>query len=156
MSDEPMMGPEPYLNYTLSAATEAALDRLVEEEVLHEYQVGNPHARASALQLARERVAADGYEAFVARNPGYENRVWSWAQVEVNALVKARLVERECQCRRLRYPVLPAFHGHGMYICHRHYEADVPELDGLLLCGTCYVVEWDARQKAIGEQPGQG
>src|SRR3954468_5121522 len=156
MSDEPRIGPEPYVSYALSAATEAALDRVVEEEVLHEYQVGRQHARSSAWNFARERVAEDGREAFVARNPGYENRVWSWAQGAVDMMVKARLVERECQCRRLRYPVLPAFHGHGANICHSHYEADVPELDGLLLCGTCYVVEWDARQKAIGEQPDQG
>lgn len=135
------------LTYQLAEDTTIALDGTVELIIAREYGAtefeGRPIAEAIAAgrELARGGVARDARIAYEAFTGGDERYLRTWSQQETITLIKARLSARECQCRQLPRGGLDR-HEHRD-VCHNHYEADVPPVNGLYLCGTCYCKEPD-------------
>jgi hypothetical protein len=133
------------ITYTPSPATIAAIAQCVEARIAREYR-RDSLPLAAALEAAEAGVYADAREAFQRFTGGDERGLNGWVNGEVQILMNAGLVARECQCRRLGSGRLSRNHRQhaDLDVCHRHYEADVPLLAGLLLCGDCHVAEWEA------------
>lgn len=133
----------------VSEATTAAIACLVDAEIAREY--GQTHVSGQpvkdvvegALMLLSASLEVDLREAFVAAT-GSDRRLAPYAQACRSILVRDALAARECQCRQLGGAGLDGAHGHRD-TCHGHYEADVPEIDGLRLCGECYIAEANRR-----------
>jgi hypothetical protein len=134
------------LIYTIVEDTATALDGTVELIIAREHGAVEFEGRPidEAIVVGRELAAAgirhDARTAYEAFTGGDDRYLSAWVRGEAAVLIKARLVARECQCRR--FPQAGLFRGHGHAdLCTGHYETDVPPVQGLLLCGTCYGAE---------------
>lgn len=127
----------------LSDATRAAVANVVDYTIEAEYGQPTPGmdgARMLALgglmiDLGDEHRRTNGALATDAS-------LRSVAETTLRILIRDGLAARECQCRQLTGG--GCTHGERG-VCHRHYEADVPPIDGALLCGTCHVTEYQTR-----------
>lgn len=141
----------PEITYRLSDGTRAGIATLIEARIAREYGQtaidGQDVAlvESGARMLVEAGLHFDARPAFLAFAKGDERGLNGWVDSEIRILLKEGLAARECQCRQLAHGGLDRNHGHRD-TCHRHYEADVPPIDGLLLCGTCHGAEYQARR----------
>ncbi|WP_431881954.1 hypothetical protein [Micromonospora chalcea] len=124
-----------------SAATRVAVTNLVDYEIEREYGRNVGAEIAGATSLAVAGLIHDLRDEYARRNGGSDG-VEAYARSVLRIMVRDGLTERLCQCRSIR-PA--ARHPHGNMPCDRHFEVDVPPIDGVLLCGGCHVAESDAR-----------
>ncbi len=96
-----------------------------------EYGIADRDAMVGARILALSGVQMDLARAFIDRNGGDDRSLAAYADTVLRQLVAEGLEARRCQC-----PLISR-EGH-VGRCEGHTEADVPELGGLRLCGTCY------------------
>lgn len=124
----------------LSPGTLAAIANLVEYTIEKEYGTFTEGARIGARITAIAGVQMDVAAAYLERNAGDDRYLHGYADTTVRMLVAEGLEARRCQCAA----VLDELAGHDhIGACAGHYEADVPQLDGKLLCGTCHVAVYN-------------
>jgi hypothetical protein len=136
-------------NPTLSPMTNIALDDLTDAVVRREYNMNTPDQVRALRKIAVAAMASDMRHNWL-ENETSDRGLTSAADTLVNIALTERLQQRECQCSRL-HP-----HGCSHYykaepFCKGHFEADVPDIDGVKLCGSCHNVEWQARYPSIAE-----
>lgn len=125
----------------LSDGTTAAITNLIEYTIEREYGQDVDVALRGARTLALAGLQFDLRDQFVNIN-GHDNGLVGYAESTLRILVRDGLAARVCQCSKLN----PAGCRHGRrYTCSDHYEADVPPINGALLCGTCYIGEYQTR-----------
>jgi hypothetical protein len=119
----------------LSETTTMLVDTLVGYTIEREYgSTTAPIAGARILALASLQFdLADAHQ----ERGGQPEHLQSYAETVLRMLVKSGLAARRCQCRIIGNHERDGHEHIGA--CPRHYEADVPELGGVLLCGTCHV-----------------
>lgn len=119
----------------LSDGTRAAIANLVEYEIEREYGHDVKAAAAGARMIALGGLQLDLRADYLART-GDESQFSGYVDSTLRILIRDGLAERACQNRKLNPTALP---------CRNHYEADVPPIDGALLCGTHHIAEYEAR-----------
>lgn len=128
----------------ISDGGRTAVARVVESTIEHEYGRATTADLASVTSAAVATLAADLDEAF-RRQTGTDQGLGLYSVSALRELVDEALAERVCQCRSLHPRQCPHESTSGSLWCDGHYEADVPPLGGALLCGTCYIGEYQAR-----------
>lgn len=126
----------------LSEGTRTAVDNLVDYMIEREYG----HDVADAIKGVT--MIADAGLQFDLRAAGatQEQLQAGLVHTTLRILVRDGLAARVCQCRRLHPNGCPHGAATGSLWCDNHYEADVPELSGVKLCGTCHVAEYEAAE----------
>lgn len=126
----------------LSEGTTAAIANLTDYSIEHEYGVVGAVDRVlGATTVALAGLQFDLRAQFVSIN-GTDAGLAGYAQATLRVLVRQGLEARLCQCHTINDGRCP--HAH-VGSCGGHYEADVPAIDGALLCGTCHIAEYQAR-----------
>lgn len=117
------------IEMTPAEVSAACLDSLVEATIEREYGRLSPGELAVARQIAQAAVMAE---------TGGNASSAAW---DLRPRLHAALEARRCACKGShKNTMYDHRHGH----CSNHTEADVPPLDGLLLCGTCHVLAHNA------------
>jgi hypothetical protein len=134
----------------LSDGTKAAIANIVDYTILREYSIVITDdgllvedAMTGARMIALAGLQFDLHHQFVEMN-GNDRGLSKYAEATLPILVRDGLAERVCQCREL-HGVCPHAGNSSKPICANHYETDVPEIDGALLCGPCHIDEYQAR-----------
>ena len=124
----------------LSDGTRAAVANLVDYEIEREYgnDVAGQIRGAKTLALA-------GLQFDLLDSGSPVEGVQGVAETTLRILVRDGLAARVCQCRQIHPHGCKHGSAVGSLFCGRHYEADVPAIDGALLCGTCHVAEYETR-----------
>lgn len=130
--EDPM--PDTDLLAPISDETRAAIASVVEGTIEREYGITNTVEGARFLAIAG--LEMDLGAAWHAANPGHEIGLRGYTESTLRILVTAGLKARECQCNTSSDR--DRTHNHR-YTCHNHYEADVPPIDGMKLCGACHI-----------------
>lgn len=129
------------IDAAITDITRFIVNRVVEYRIEGEY--GHPNeGENAAVMLATAGISMDIHRTFVAIN-GTDHGVDSLAATLLRQLVNAGLEARRCQCAVVN-PNKLGGHNHISGRCGAHYEADVPELGGKRLCGSCHVAIWQA------------
>lgn len=124
----------------ISNETKAAVANLVDYTIEREYGHGVTAEMNGARTLALAGIRMDWHALYVQTN-GDDRHLASAADSQLRVMVEAGLASRRCQCT---LHVAPGSHRHVDYRCTGHYEADVPAVGDLRLCGNCYPVYADA------------
>ncbi len=114
----------------ITDGTRAAVASVVEHTIDREYGVGDRHAADGARILAVAGLRMDLHNLFVEIN-GNDRGLDGLVDTQLRIMVDEGLAARRCQCREVNG------HGHRGF-CEGHTEHDVPTVNGVLLCGTCY------------------
>ncbi|PZG06281.1 hypothetical protein C1I95_32125, partial [Micromonospora craterilacus] len=125
----------------LSDGTRAAVANLVDYTIEREYGNDVTDEIKGATMVALAGLHFDLLDAGAADAEGTRGL----AETTLRILLRTGLAARICQCRQLHPHGCKHGGAVGSLWCDRHYEADVPAIDGALLCGTCHVVEYEAR-----------
>lgn len=130
MSDAELLAP-------ISAETRGAVASVVEATIEREYQVDGAEASLKgATLIALAGLDMDLGGAWREAHTGYDTGLRGYTETALRILVAEGLLQRECQCNTSSDR--DRTHNHR-YTCHNHYEAEVPPIDGMLLCGPCHV-----------------
>jgi len=124
----------------LSDGTKAAIANVVDYKIEREHGQDTADAEQGARMIALAGLQFD----LLAAGADAE-RVRGLAETTLRILVREGLAARVCQCRQLHPHGCPHGSAVGSLWCGGHYEADVPPIDGALLCGACHVAEYQAR-----------
>lgn len=124
----------------LSDGTRAAIANLVDYEIEREYG----HDVTAAMAGAR-MIALGGLQMDLLASGAPQDTVQNVAEIDLRILIREGLATRVCQCQQLHRHGCPHGSAVGQLWCGKHYEADVPPIDGALLCGDCHVAEYQAR-----------
>lgn len=123
----------------LSEPTRIAVAALVDATVEHEY--GHSKTLTATREAAHATLVKDLRSSYVTRT-GNGDGLLAYVDITLRILIRDGLATRVCQCRQLHPHGCPHGSASGSIWCARHYEADVPPLNGALLCGTCHVGEY--------------
>lgn len=129
----------------LSEGTRAAIASLVDARIDREHGGAVEDQIRGATMLATAGLQFDLYQQYVTAN-GDDRGLRGYVDTALRILVREGLAARVCQCRQLHPHGCKHGSAVGQLWCGGHYEADVPPIDGALLCGDCYVAEYQARQ----------
>lgn len=124
----------------LSDGTKTAVANLVDYTIEREYGHDVDAAIRGARTVALSGLQFDLRDQFIGIN-GHDNGLDRYAEATLRILARDGLEVRRCQCHTINGTCQ---HGTGAS-CGSHYEADVPPIDGALLCGTCHIAEYQAR-----------
>lgn len=129
----------PTITEQLSDVTKDLIGTLAQYTIEREYgSTTAPVDGARMLTIASLQFdLADAH----AERGGQPEHLPSYAESVLRKLLRSALSARRCQCMVVDHAHRSG-HDH-IGACTRHYEADVPPLDGKLLCGTCYVATYE-------------
>lgn len=129
---------------TVGLLARAAVDDVVQYRIEQEYGIADAEAAAGgAATRAVIHITDDIRPLYVGYN-GTDIGLRGLAEALLRQLVTAGLDARRCQCGRSDAGERGESHGHRG-ACEGHFEADVPPVDGMLMCGTCHGAVWRAR-----------
>jgi hypothetical protein len=136
--------------YVPTEATAAAVRNLIDYLIEREHGQDVEAEINGVRAVARAGIQFDLRNEYPARRPASTAALEALVDTELRMLVRDGLAARRCQCAQmhaagLRRVTGDVEHGHNG-ACEGHTEADVPEVDGYLLCGGCHGAEWRARQ----------
>jgi antitoxin (DNA-binding transcriptional repressor) of toxin-antitoxin stability system len=130
----------------LTEGTLAAIANIVDATIDKEYGVqGAEVLRLGAAMIAQAGLHFDLREAYLQLpdNRG-EQGLAGLVETELRMRVAEGLEARTCQCRQIQGVCRHSSNPTGLP-CAGHYEADVPPIRGLLLCGPCHADEYEAQ-----------
>lgn len=125
----------------VSAETRAIVANIVEYEIEREYGNAGTGDVRGAWILAVAAIRMDWSRYWMQINgvgAASERALDQAADMHLRTLVREGLEARRCGCLNLR-------HSHPAGGCSGHTEADVPPIDGQLLCGPCHIAIYQAQ-----------
>ena len=128
----------------LSPETRAAVAALVDRRIEREHGTADDTQVQGARRIAVAGIQMDIHRTYV-KYSGSDRGVATSADLLLRHLVDEGLAARLCHCAHLHPHGCPHGSAIGQLFCGGHYEADVPAIDGALLCGTCHVAEYQTR-----------
>lgn len=128
----------------VSIPARAAVDDVVEYRIEREYGIEDAEDAMGGAAIRAVILITDDIRPRYTAATGSDHGIKGLAEALLRMLVTAGLEARLCQCNAGSDPHARVGHDH-VGECSGHYEADVPPIDGMLMCGTCHGAVWRAR-----------